>query len=582
MMTTIRLIRRNHADTSGFSDQIHPLIQQIYARRGIHSEQQLNRSVKALTSWEQLNGMSRAVELLLSYRLKTILIVGDFDCDGATSSALMLRGLRALGFHDVHFLVPNRFEYGYGLSPEIADLACEQGAELIVTVDNGISSIGGVEHAHQRGVPVIITDHHLPGAQLPAAEAIVNPNLTDCDFPSKSLAGVGVAFYLLLAIRAKMREQNLFSALNISMPNLADHLDLVALGTVADVVRLDQNNRILVYQGLARIRAGKCCVGIQALIEVSRRQQSSLVASDLGFALGPRLNAVGRLDDMSLGIECLLCDDLQQARRMASEMDGLNRERKSIEISMQQEAEASVAKLSLNEQQLPSALALFREDWHQGVVGLVASRIKEKYYRPVFAFAKADEQTLKGSGRSVAGVHMRDLLERIDTQNPGLIDKFGGHAMAAGLSLPQQNFTKFVEQLERVATEFVEPEHLNYQLFSDGELPSELMTLEFAELLQQAGPWGQGFEEPVFDGEFFLLGQKIVGENHLKMTLQSVGGNTVVDAIAFNIDRSLWPDFQCRQIHVAYKLEINEYRGQRSVQLLVEWLEKIPKAGQKA
>lgn len=572
-MTTIQLKRRADADVSHFSNQLHPLIQQIYARRGIHSDDELNHSVRALNDWRLLNGMTQAVELLLEFRQKVVMIVGDFDCDGATSTALMLRGLRAMGFTDVRFLVPNRFEYGYGLSPEIAALAAEQGAELIVTVDNGISSVSGVETATAAGIPVIVTDHHLPGSELPQAAAIVNPNLTDCDFPSKSLAGVGVAFYLLCALRAKMRDAGLFEQLQLPMPNLADHLDLVALGTVADVVQLDQNNRILVHQGLARIRAGACCAGIQALIEVSGRQQASLVATDLGFALGPRLNAVGRLDDMSLGIECLVCDDLLKARQMASEMDSLNRERKAIETSMQQEAEASVAQLSLNEQQLPQALALYREDWHQGVVGLVASRIKEKYYRPVFAFAKADEQTLKGSGRSVAGVHMRDLLERIDTTNPGLIDKFGGHAMAAGLSLPQANFDRFVTELERVADDFVDADSLTNRILSDGELPGELMTLEFAQQLRQAGPWGQGFEEPLFDGEFWLLGQKVVGERHLKMTLQPVTGGPQLDAIAFNVDRSSWPNYQCRQVQLAYKLDINEFRGRRSVQLLVEWLD---------
>lgn len=572
-MTTIQLKRRADADVSHFSNQLHPLIQQIYARRGIHSDDELNHSVRALNDWRLLNGMTQAVELLLEFRQKVVMIVGDFDCDGATSTALMLRGLRAMGFTDVRFLVPNRFEYGYGLSPEIAALAAEQGAELIVTVDNGISSVSGVETATAAGIPVIVTDHHLPGSELPQAAAIVNPNLTDCDFPSKSLAGVGVAFYLLCALRAKMRDAGLFEQLQLPMPNLADHLDLVALGTVADVVQLDQNNRILVHQGLARIRAGACCAGIQALIEVSGRQQASLVATDLGFALGPRLNAVGRLDDMSLGIECLVCDDLLKARQMASEMDSLNRERKAIETSMQQEAEASVAQLSLNEQQLPQALALYREDWHQGVVGLVASRIKEKYYRPVFAFAKADEQTLKGSGRSVAGVHMRDLLERIDTTNPGLIDKFGGHAMAAGLSLPQANFDRFVTELERVADDFVDADSLTNRILSDGELPGELMTLEFAQQLRQAGPWGQGFEEPLFDGEFWVLGQKVVGERHLKMTLQPVVGGPQLDAIAFNVDRSSWPNYQCRQVQLAYKLDINEFRGRRSVQLLVEWLD---------
>ncbi|CAG8998186.1 MAG: Single-stranded-DNA-specific exonuclease RecJ [Candidatus Celerinatantimonas neptuna] len=574
MMTNMKLVRRSQSELAFSSDSVPAIIQRIYASRGIRCEDELDLSVAKLESWRLFNGMSEAVDLLLAYQGRSIVIVGDFDCDGATSTALMIRGLRSMGFAHVSFIVPNRFEYGYGLSPEIVHLASEQDAELIVTVDNGISSIDGVETANQLDIPVIITDHHLPAEQLPKARAIINPNLSECDFPSKYLAGVGVAFYLLCALRFAMRDKGLFEKLSLPIPNLAEFLDLVALGTVADVVSLDHNNRIFVHQGLARIRAGVSCAGIQALIEIAGRNQRALTAGDLGFAIGPRLNAVGRLDDMSLGIHCLLCDDLFKARAMASTMDELNRERKAIEGSMQLEAEASVAKLALNEQTMPHALALYRSDWHQGVVGLVASRIKEKFYRPVFAFADADEHMLKGSGRSIAGVHMRDLLERIDTLSPGLIDKFGGHAMAAGLSLAKTKFDAFTHQLELVAKTWVEQTQLTGELLSDGELPADLLNLEFARQLQAAGPWGQGFDEPIFDGHFWLLEQRIVGEKHLKMTVQPVSGGPQLDAIAFNVDRSLWPDYQQRTVQIAYKLDINEFRGRCSAQLLVEWLNK--------
>ncbi|WP_131912122.1 single-stranded-DNA-specific exonuclease RecJ [Celerinatantimonas diazotrophica] len=574
-MNHVKLVRRPTVaatELGKLPQEIPQIIRQIYLSRGVSVSDELERNLRALLPWQHLNGLDSAVALLLAYQQRRIIIVGDFDCDGATSTALMLRGLKSMGFTQVDFLVPNRFEYGYGLSPEIVKLAQERQGELIVTVDNGISSISGVAAAGDAGIPVIVTDHHLPGHELPDAAAIVNPNLAECDFPSKNLAGVGVAFYLLCALRAKLRENGFFA--NYPEPNLAHYLDLVALGTVADVVVLDHNNRVLVHQGLSRIRAGRCCAGIQALIEISGKNQSSLTASDLGFALGPRLNAVGRLDDMSLGIQCLVSDDLFQARPMASTMDELNRERKAIELSMQQEAEQSVAKLSFEHQTLPNALALYQSDWHQGVVGLVASRIKEKYYRPVFAFADSDEQTIKGSGRSISGVHMRDLLERIDTLNPGLIDKFGGHAMAAGLSLAKANFPIFAEQLEKVASEWIQPAQLTGSLLSDGELSGDLLSLEFAQLLQKSGPWGQGFSEPLFDGLFWLLDQRIVGQNHLKMTVQPVAGGPTLDAIAFHIDRNCWPDQSVRQVQLAYKLDINEFRGRRSVQLLVQLLNK--------
>ncbi|WP_035476613.1 single-stranded-DNA-specific exonuclease RecJ [Aliagarivorans taiwanensis] len=569
------ICRRPMADVSHLPADMPDLLKQIYARRGVSDLAQLERGAQAMLPYNQLSGVEGAVELLLDALAKQlkILIVGDFDADGATSSALLTSGLPQFGFQQVEFLVPNRFEYGYGLSPEIVELAAAKGAQLIITVDNGISSISGVERATALGIPVLVTDHHLPGEQLPKAAAIVNPNLNDCGFPSKNLAGVGVAFYLLVALRAEMRKRNLFAQLQQAEPNLGNLLDLVALGTVADVVPLDSNNRILVHQGLQRIRAGACRPGIQALIEVAKRQQSRMVASDLGFAIGPRLNAVGRLDDMSLGIECLITQDINHARRLASEMDALNVERKEIELSMQQEAEAAVEALSLDQQSLPLALSLYRPDWHQGVVGLVASRIKERFYRPVFAFAQADNGELKGSGRSIPGVHLRDMLERLDTTHPGLLLKYGGHAMAAGLSIPEARFDEFKEKLSALAEQWIEQEQLTHTLLSDGELDEQYLNLDFAQLLREAGPWGQAFPEPLFDGVFELCSQRVVGERHLKLSLRPQTGGPELDAIAFNVDRARWPDASIRWVHIAYKLDVNEFRGRRSVQLMVENLE---------
>ncbi len=534
--------------------------------------QELERSVNGMLPWQQLNGMDAAVALLhcALREGQHIVVVGDFDADGATSTALSVLGLRALGGKRVSYLVPNRFEDGYGLSPEVVDQAHAQGAQLIMTVDNGISSHAGVEHAHALGIPVLVTDHHLPGELLPAADAIVNPNLVDCEFPSKSLAGVGVAFYLLLALRAHLREQGWFEEQGITMPNLAQYLDLVALGTVADVVPLDANNRILTWQGLSRIRAGRCRPGIRALLEIANRDPQRLSASDLGFALGPRLNAAGRLDDMSVGVALLLCDNLGQARVLANELDALNQTRKEIEQGMQAEAMVLCDELVRSHEVLPAGLALYHPQWHQGVVGILASRIKERFHRPVIAFAPAGEGILKGSGRSVQGLHMRDALERLDTQNPGLMLKFGGHAMAAGLSLEAARFEEFNQRFSALVNDWLDPAMLQGEIWSDGPLSAQEMTLETAELLRDAGPWGQMFPEPLFDGKFRLLQQRIVGERHLKVMVEPVGGGPLLDGIAFNVDTSRWPDNGVREVELAYKLDVNEFRGNRSVQLLID------------
>lgn len=528
--------------------------------------------MKGMLPWQQLSGIDNALEILYNAFRESIriIVVGDFDADGATSTALSVLGMRALGCDNISYLVPNRFEDGYGLSPEVVDQAKARGAQLIVTVDNGISSHTGVAHAKTQGIPVIVTDHHLPGDTLPDADAIINPNLRDCEFPSKSLAGVGVAFYLMLALRTFLRDKGWFDERGITPPNLAELLDLVALGTVADVVPLDANNRILTWQGLSRIRAGKCRPGIKALLEIANRDPQQLAASDLGFALGPRLNAAGRLDDMSVGVALLLCDNLGEARVLASELDALNQTRKEIEQGMQAEALILCEKLERSSETLPGGLAMYHPEWHQGVVGILASRIKERFHRPVIAFAPAGDGTLKGSGRSIQGLHMRDALERLDTLYPDLMIKFGGHAMAAGLSLEEHKFEQFQQRFGELVTEWLDPALLQGEVISDGPLSAAEMSIEVAQLLRDAGPWGQMFPEPLFDGRFRLLQQRLVGERHLKVMVEPVGGGPLLDGIAFNIDTTCWPDNGVREVELAYKLDINEFRGNRSLQIIID------------
>ncbi|EAR2768956.1 single-stranded-DNA-specific exonuclease RecJ [Salmonella enterica] len=568
-----RQLRRREADeTAELPADLPPLLRRLYASRGVRSARELERSVKGMQPWQQLSGIDNAVEILYNaFREGTrIIVVGDFDADGATSTALSVLGMRALGCDNISYLVPNRFEDGYGLSPEVVDQAKARGAQLIVTVDNGISSHAGVAHAKTLGIPVIVTDHHLPGDTLPDAEAIINPNLRDCEFPSKSLAGVGVAFYLMLALRTFLRDKGWFDERGIAPPNLAELLDLVALGTVADVVPLDANNRILTWQGLSRIRAGKCRPGIKALLEISNRDPQQLAASDLGFALGPRLNAAGRLDDMSVGVALLLCDNLGEARVLASELDALNQTRKEIEQGMQAEALILCEKLERSSETLPGGLAMYHPEWHQGVVGILASRIKERFHRPVIAFAPAGDGTLKGSGRSIQGLHMRDALERLDTLYPDLMIKFGGHAMAAGLSLEEHKFEQFQQRFGELVTEWLDPALLQGEVISDGPLSAAEMSMEVAQLLRDAGPWGQMFPEPLFDGRFRLLQQRLVGERHLKVMVEPVGGGPLLDGIAFNIDTTCWPDNGVREVELAYKLDINEFRGNRSLQIIID------------
>lgn len=559
-----------------FPADLHPVLARVYQGRRVRQAGELDRSLERLQSPVGLKDIDRAA-VLLQTALATnqrLLVVADFDADGATSCALMVRALRALGAREVDYVVPNRFEYGYGLTPEIVALAAQRRPDLLITVDNGVSSVEGVRAARQRGIEVIITDHHLPGAELPEAAAIVNPNQPGDSFPSKHLAGVGVAFYLLMALRARLRDAGWFATMNIAEPNLAHWLDLVALGTVADVVPLDHNNRILVAQGLARINAGQTCAGIEALARVAGRTPGRLTTTDLGFLIAPRLNAAGRLDDMSLGIECLLTDDPQAAARMAQQLDQLNRERRTIERDMQVQAGKAIAALHLDGGALPRGLCLFDESWHQGVIGLVAGRVKEHVHRPVIAFAPANADELKGSARSVAGVHIRDALDAIAGRQPDLLHKFGGHAMAAGLTLERRHLPAFRAAFAEEVGRWLSDDDLQGKIWSDGELAATELNLDLAEMLRAGGPWGQGFPEPVFDGDFDVIAERVVGEKHLKLALRPPGISKTVDAIAFNAAPGGAP-LGCARIRAAYRLDVNEYRGARTVQMIIEHLEPI-------
>lgn len=556
---------------------VSPLLRRIYANRQINTANDLDHSLQTLPKPSELLGMDKAVELLVDAlrRQQRILIVADYDADGATSCALGIRALQALGAQHVSYVVPNRFEYGYGLTPEIVAVAAEQKPDLIITVDNGISSLAGVAAAKALGIQVLITDHHLPGAELPDADAIVNPNQPGDEFPSKNLAGVGVMFYVLLALRARLRQDNWFAEQNLPEPNMAKFLDLVAFGTVADVVALDRINRVLVEQGLKRIRAGHCLPGITALLGITRRTQEHTCPADIGFALGPRLNAAGRLDDMSYGIQCLLCDDLKQSRAMAWQLDSINRERRDIEADMLSQAlEKLENQLGNAETELPFGLCLYDETWHQGVIGILASRIKDRTHRPVIAFAPENDDHIKGSARSVPGFHIRDALDAVATQNPGLLNKFGGHAMAAGMSIPLASLATFSDAFDTEVRRHLQSDDLQGVLHSDGELTPNELCLEVAEELRNAGPWGQSFPEPLFDGIFEVINHRVLGQKHLKMVLRPPGVESIIDAIAFN----KVPEFgepTTRQVRIAYRLDVNEWQGRRNPQLIVEHIEAV-------
>ncbi len=578
-----RIIVRRESDPAAWrrlaaARGLHPVLARVYTQRRIQGPEELEYRLQHLAPAEALSGMEEAVELLARVMQADghILVVGDFDADGATSTAVALRALRAMGGR-ASYLVPDRFRFGYGLTPEIVAVAAARNPDLIVTVDNGISSIAGVEAAAARGIPVLVTDHHLPGATLPPAAAIVDPNRPGDAFPSKHLAGVGVIFYVMMALRAHLRRLGWFERRGLPVPNLARLLDLVALGTVADVVPLDYNNRILVAQGLARIRQGQACAGIRALVQVSGRAAERLTTSDLGYALGPRLNAAGRLEDMSLGIECLLCEDEQRALALARRLDALNVERRRIESEMKAEALAELDELfrmeALEEdaasEDVPPGLCLYRPHWHPGVIGILASRVKDRLHRPVIVFAPGQEGELKGSARSIPGLHIRDVLDEVAARHPGLIGRFGGHAMAAGLSLRREHYADFSAAFAAVVAEHLGPEHLEDRLWSDGALAPDELNLETARALHEGGPWGQGFPEPLFDGVFQVRERRRVGERHLRLTLAHPGGGAPLAAIAFNRNED---DCPAREAHIAYRLEVDEFGGASRPQLVVEYI----------
>ena len=542
------------AESWDWPADLHPVLRQVYARRAITGPEDLQLQLSRLVPVSRFVTLDGGVDLLCRHQDSKIVIVGDFDADGATSTALMTRCLRAFGFSGVDFVVPDRFELGYGLTPGAVDLAAARDAALIVTVDNGISSIDGVAHARELGIEVLITDHHLPGETLPAATAIINPHCAS-SLPGSNLAGVGVVFYLMAALGRRLQQPAL----------AAEFLDLVALGTVADVVPLDHTNRILVEQGLRRIRAGRTSAGVAALFRVAGTDPVRAVAADLGFQVGPRLNAAGRLDDMTQGVRCLLEDDPVMAAERAQRLDALNRERRSIEKRMSEEAEALAAAIDTEARQ--DVYCLYHPDWHQGVVGLVASRIKERFHRPVLAFAAAEAGSLKGSGRSIPGVHLRDSLADIEARRPGLMTRFGGHAMAAGLTLPADNLAAFETELKGVVAERLAGLDLDTTPVTDGALEAEFLTLEVAETLRNAGPWGQHFPEPVFDGEFEVLDRRIVSGAHLKMRLRPLQSDTACKAIAF---RCVEEYAAGTTVQVTYRLDVDDYGPVPGPQLIVD------------
>jgi single-stranded-DNA-specific exonuclease len=567
----LRVVRRTLAEDAGaLGAQLHPVLGRVYAARGVRSAADLDHSLERLLPVGTLEGIAAAVELLLAHRAGRVLVIGDFDADGATSSALMVRALSGFGFAAVDFLVPNRFEFGYGLTPEIVALAVTRSPSLIVTVDNGVSSNGGVAAARARGIDVLITDHHLPGALLPEANVIVNPNLPGSRFGSRSLAGVGVAFYVMAALKRRMDELGLTRP---GVAGVAPLLDLVALGTVADVVPLDANNRVLVSQGLKRIRAGRCVPGIRALLQLAQRAPQELTAADLAFGVAPRLNAAGRIADMTIGIRCLLAEDEASARALAAQLDELNEERRAIEAKMQQQALAAVRVLRDPAPGAPtrSGVVLFDESWHQGVVGLVASRVKDRLRRPVIAFACADAGTLRGSARSIPGIHIRDVLDTLAARHPELISRFGGHAMAAGLTLERDQLDRFAPAFDREVERCMAGLSAMDAVETDGELSANEIALETAQALRAGGPWGQAFPEPSFDGLFSIRSARLIGERHVKMWVEVPRSGRAFDAIAFNHVEQGAPFVPPAGLaHLVYRLEVNEYQGERRLQLLVD------------
>ena len=562
---------------SRFGEDLSPIIQRVLLARGISSELELDQRLSTLESPETLAGIDAAIDLLEQALVgqKTVLVCGDYDADGATATALIIRILRDMGLEKIDFLVPNRFDFGYGLSPELVKLAAKSRPDLIITVDNGISSIEGVATARKKGIKVLVTDHHLPGPELPSADAIVNPNQTCCHFPSKNLAGVGVVFYLMIALRARLRSSKWFEKNHRNEPRLERYLDIVALGTVADLVPLDRLNRIFVSQGLKLLQKGQGNPGIKALLEISGREVGRVKSSDLGFAVGPRINAAGRLDDITEGIICLLTDDAVTAHQCALDLHSINLERRQIQDQMQADADRSLESIKLDQANLPWGYCCYEDDWHQGLVGLVAARVKDSIHRPVIAFARSEDGTeLKGSARSIPGLHIRDCLERVHSQNPGLIRKFGGHAMAAGLSISGTDYELFAEAFDKAVRTMISEDDLQSVIWTDGELHDADFSIQFAAGLETLLPWGQGIPEPQFEGSFNILDSRCLKEKHLKMQLAEIKSAQVLDAIWFNAP----PEFLAidhGKISAVYRLGINRFRGNESLQLQLIHAEQV-------
>ncbi|OCG00108.1 single-stranded-DNA-specific exonuclease RecJ [Gilliamella sp. wkB195] len=569
-MKADKLIHRKLPETlPELSNDIPLLLQRVYALRGITSMQELDYTTRNLCNYDNLDGTNKAVDILYSAMKNNerIMIVGDFDTDGATSTALTVKALKKMGCQFVDYIIPNRFDDGYGLSINVVKKAILQKADLIITVDNGVSAVEAVEFAKQSNLTVIITDHHLCPEKLPSADAIINPNLPNCTFPSKHLAGVGVAFYFMLALRSKLRKENWFTTHNLEEFNIASLLDLVALGTIADVVKLDLNNRILVHQGVSRIRAGYCCEGIKALLNISRRDPLTFTSTDLAYYIAPRLNAAGRMDNMSLSVELLLCEDYDSAVNQAADLDTLNSDRKLIEQTMYQEALSQVEQI--HKTSFPNSIVVHHPEWHQGVIGIVSARLKDKYYRPVICFASTEDGLLKGSGRSIDGIHLQNVLYELNQRDPNILVSFGGHAMAAGLSIQEKDLDKFRDLLETVITEQLDLKVLEQTIETDGEINNEDFNYSIAKLLKDSGPWGEGFIEPTFDGEFIIHQQRIFAEKHLKLVLEPKNGGPIIEGICFNVNLTKWPDQTIKEAKIVYHLDVNEFRGNQTLKLMI-------------
>ena len=554
-----------------FSPDIPLLLQRVYALRGITSMQELDYTTRNLCNYDNLDGTQTAVEIVYSamQNNKRIMIVGDFDTDGATSTALTVKALKKMGCQHVDYIIPNRFDDGYGLSISVIKRALFKKADLIITVDNGVSAIEAVEFAKQSNLTVIITDHHLCPEQLPVADAIINPNLPNCSFPSKHLAGVGVAFYFMSALRAKLRQENWFKTHNLEEYNIASLLDLVALGTIADVVRLDHNNRILVHQGINRIRSGYCCAGIKALLHIARKDPVSFTSTDLAYYIAPRLNAAGRMDNMSLSVELLLCDDYDSALKQASDLDMLNNDRKLIEQTMYKEALFYIQELEQQQSSFPNLLVVYHPEWHQGIIGILSARLKDKHYRPVICFASTEEGILKGSGRSIAGIHLRDLLDELDQNHPDLLVSFGGHAMAVGLSIRENDLERFRKHFETLIDKRLNANTLEQIIETDGEIDSQDFNYAMAKQLKESGPWGEGFTEPTFDGDFIVHQQRLFAEKHLRLVLEPKNGGPIIEGVCFNVNLTQWPDNTIKNVKIVYQLDVDDFRGNQTAKLMI-------------